>query len=57
MKAAFNKAKPPYRRRQYRSASLMSRSTKWIRLAVGIVLGALAFLLLVIGLAVAIAQP
>ncbi|MBN1977429.1 MAG: serine/threonine protein kinase [Anaerolineae bacterium] len=54
MKAAFNEAKSPYRRRQYRPAS---RSTKWIRLTVGIILGALAFLLLVVGLAMAIAQP
>jgi len=54
MKAAFNKTKPPYRRRQYR---LASRSTKWIRVSIGILLGALAFLILVVGLAMAIAQP
>jgi serine/threonine protein kinase len=57
MRAAFNEAKPLYyRRQQYKSASPTSQSTKWIRLAVGIILGALAFLLLVIGLAVAITQ-
>lgn len=54
MKAAFNEAKPPYRRRQYQPAG---QPAKWIRLAAGILLGALAFLVLVIGLAIAIAQP
>jgi eukaryotic-like serine/threonine-protein kinase len=53
MKAALDKTKPPYRRRQYQPTS---RPAKWIRLAVGIILGALAFLLLVIGLAMAISQ-
>jgi len=57
MKAAFNKAEPLCcQRRQYKPVSPTSWSTKWIRLAVGIILGALAFLLLVIGLALAIAQ-
>ena len=54
MKAAFDKAKPPYRRRQRRP---VSRAAKWTRLAVGIILGAIAFLVLVIGLTMAIAQP
>jgi serine/threonine protein kinase len=53
MQTALDKAKPPYRQQKHRPAS---RSAKWIRMAVGIILGALAFLLLVVGLAMAIAQ-
>jgi serine/threonine-protein kinase len=55
MQAVLDGTAPLYQRQ--RGYQPVSRITKWIRIATGITLGAIAFVLLVVGLAIAIAQP